>query len=241
MLSEAQRFWDAISGKVRQLIRGETQNAMRCERYEVTTAPNGVEMGVSKPYSTNELMLPYSSEVANAQVGDPVLVVWWNSMSNAKVCYYADGYRGGLAAYPVGSYYWSSVNTSPAVLFGGEWESITNRFLFAAGGSYSVTGSTSTGGEINHTLKTAELPSIEGTFRIRGAGNTGVTPAITASSGAFSGGGEVVDYNVGNKFDLSAATGGNQYSQLITMSFGSGSAHNNMPPYKVAYCWHRTG
>lgn len=94
MLSEAQRFWDAIKGKVRQLIREESQNVMRCERYEVTTAPNGTKIGVTKPFGQNELMLPYSSEVEDAVVGDPVLVVWWSSMSNAKVYYHADGYRG---------------------------------------------------------------------------------------------------------------------------------------------------
>jgi len=94
MLSEAQRFWEAIAGKVKQLIKGETQNAMRCERYEVTTAPDGTQIGVTKAFGTHELMLPYSAEVSNAAVGDPVLVVWWHSMSNAKVYYFADGFAG---------------------------------------------------------------------------------------------------------------------------------------------------
>lgn len=94
MLSEAQRFWDAISGKVRELIRSETKNVMRVERYDVTTAPDGTVIGVSKPFGTNEIFLPYSAEVASAVVGNPVLVVWWGSMSNAKVYYFADGFRG---------------------------------------------------------------------------------------------------------------------------------------------------
>lgn len=94
MLSEAQSFWEAISGKVKQLINSETENTYRCARYEVTTAPNGSVMGVTLPMGNNELKLPYSNEVADAEVGDPVMVVWWRSMSNAKVCYYADGYRG---------------------------------------------------------------------------------------------------------------------------------------------------
>lgn len=94
MLNEAKSFWDAISGKVKQLIRSETQNVMRCERYDVTTAPDGSKIGVTKAYGSHELMLPYSADVADAVVGDPVLVVWWNSMSNAKVYYHADGYRG---------------------------------------------------------------------------------------------------------------------------------------------------
>lgn len=94
MLSEAKSFWDAIAGKVRELIRGETQNTFRMERYDVTTAPNGSRIGVTKPFGTNEIFLPYSAEVANATVGAPVLVTWWGSMSNAKVYYFADGYRG---------------------------------------------------------------------------------------------------------------------------------------------------
>lgn len=93
MLSDAMKFWESIAGKVKQLIRGETQNAFRCERYEVSTAPNGTVMGVKKPYG-NEILLPYSKEVSEASVGDPVLVVWWNSMSNAKVYYFANGYEG---------------------------------------------------------------------------------------------------------------------------------------------------
>ena len=94
MISEAQRFWDAIAGKVRQLINSETKNCFRCERYEVTTAPNGTKMGVTLPMGSREIMLPYSTEVSGAHVGDSVLVVWWGSMSNAKVYYYADGFRG---------------------------------------------------------------------------------------------------------------------------------------------------
>lgn len=94
MLSEAQRFWEAIAGKVKQTAKEVSKNAFRCERYTVTTAPNGVKMGVTLPMGNTELMLPYSSEVASATVGDTVLVVWWGSMSNAKVYYYADGYNG---------------------------------------------------------------------------------------------------------------------------------------------------
>lgn len=94
MLSEAIRFWEAISGKVKELIRSETKNVMRVERYDVTTAPNGTVIGVTKPFGNNEIFLPYSAEVASAVVGNPVLVVWWGSMSNAKVYYFADGFRG---------------------------------------------------------------------------------------------------------------------------------------------------
>ena len=61
-----------------------------------------------------------------------------------------------LAAYPVGAYYISSSSTSPATLFGGTWTQITNRFILAAGSSYSVGA---TGGSATKTLSTDNLPS----------------------------------------------------------------------------------
>lgn len=95
MIAEAKAFWEAISGKVKSLIQKETENAMRLQRYDVTTAPNGTVMGVRQPFGNNEIFLPYSQEVSTATVGDTVLVAWWGSMSNAKVYYFADGYDGG--------------------------------------------------------------------------------------------------------------------------------------------------
>lgn len=98
MISEAKAFWDSISGKVKSLIRKETENAMRLQRYDVTTAPNGTVMGVRQPFGNNEIFLPYSQEVASATVGDTVLVAWWGSMSNAKVYFFAEGYEGTAGA-----------------------------------------------------------------------------------------------------------------------------------------------
>lgn len=227
MLSEAIKFWDSISGKVRELIRSETQNAMRLERYDVTTAPNGTVMGVTKPFGNNEIFLPYSAEVAGAAVGNPVLVAWWGSMSNAKVYYFANGYNGGLAAYPVGSYYWSSVNVSPAVLFGGRWEQVTNRFLFAAGGAYAVGA---TDGEYTHTLTAEEMPAHRHSIAYyQASGSLAAGPALTRHGTS--------DIRNGSS-DLSGYTGGQSSSFT---SGGATKAHNNMPPYLVAYCWHRIG
>ena len=221
MLSEAIKFWDAISGKVRELIRSETNNAMRVERYDVTTAPNGTVMGVSKPLGTHEIFLPYSSEVRNAKVNDPVLVAWWGSMSNAKVYYFANGYNGGLAAYPVGSYYWSSVNVSPANIFGGQWERVNNVFLLAAGSSYSVgDGVTKDGGEPTVTLSVNQIPAHSHNTYYQTLGASGSARKTVAGSGSGTG---VTEQNSG------------------TTDTGGGQAHNNMPPYVVAYCWHRYG
>lgn len=63
--------------------------------------------------------------------------------------------------YPVGSVYISVNNTNPAVLFGGTWVQIKDRFLLGAGTTYS---NGTTGGEASHTLTTGELPKTS--FRI---------------------------------------------------------------------------
>lgn len=103
MISEAKAFWDSISGKVKELIHAETNNSMRVQRYDVTTAPNGTVMGVTQPFGANEVFLPYSREVAGATVGDTVLVAWWGSMSNARVYYFAKGYDGAQTVSPYNS------------------------------------------------------------------------------------------------------------------------------------------
>jgi hypothetical protein len=69
--------------------------------------------------------------------------------------------------YPVGAIYMSTVNTSPATLFGGTWVQIKDRFLLSAGDTYTAG---STGGAAsksytpagtvgNHTLTASEIPS----------------------------------------------------------------------------------
>ena len=124
MIAEALRFWDAISGKVKALVKSETQNVFRCERYEVTTAPDGSKIGVTLPLGTKEIFVPYSREVADAVVGNTVLVVWWGSMSNAKAYYYANGYSGmwpetvysGYVDVPVSIT--SNANVSPFTAYG---------------------------------------------------------------------------------------------------------------------------
>lgn len=45
-----------------------------------------------------------------------------------------------LAAWPVGSIYMSVSSTSPATLFGGTWERISERFLLGASSSYPAGG-----------------------------------------------------------------------------------------------------
>ena len=63
--------------------------------------------------------------------------------------------------YPIGSIYWSSNNTNPASLFGGTWIQIKDKFILAAGDSYT---NGATGGAATVTLSVSNMPSHNHTF-----------------------------------------------------------------------------
>lgn len=121
-------------------------------------------------------------------------------------------------AHPVGSYYWSSVETNPGKLFPGtNWTQIKDRFVLAAGDEYSVGA---TGGKATHTLTEEEMPSHKHYFW--------QNPSAGAGSGSWEG----LAYAIRSKLDSNGEKG-------YTSSTGSTQPHNNMPPYIVAYCWRR--
>lgn len=128
-----------------------------------------------------------------------------------------------LAAWPVGSIYMSVSSTSPATLFGGTWERISERFLLGASSSYPAGG---TGGEITHKLTQSELPNY----------------SLSVTNGS-----NVIRSKTGNSADAYVQTQSsgwgipNWESKTVTVaSGGSGEAHNNMPPYLAVNMWKRT-
>ena len=118
------------------------------------------------------------------------------------------------AIYPVGSIYISTSSANPSTLFGGTWEQVEDRFLLAAGSTYTAG---STGGEATHTLTVAEMPSHSHNANVYY--NTAVG---------------------GNGVYGSNATGTKYTPGSSTVSQGGSQAHNNMPPYIVVYVWKRT-
>ncbi len=122
-----------------------------------------------------------------------------------------------LKMYPVGAIYISTVSTSPATLFGGTWTQIKDRFLLAAGSSYTAG---KTGGAATHTLTTSEMPSHNHAVYYPNAG-----------AGDHSAPGNYPDGDTDSTY---YAVGS------YTSSAGGGGAHNNMPPYLVVYVWKRT-
>ena len=116
--------------------------------------------------------------------------------------------------YPVGAIYMSVSSTSPATLFGGSWTQLKDRFLLAVGDTYKSAGLI--GGEADHTLTVAEMPSH------RHGASEGQFHAYTGSNGA------------------DTVSGGTNFKSIqYTAYVGNDGAHNNMPPYLTVYMWKR--
>lgn len=161
--------------------------------------------------------------------------------------------KAKLDAHPVGSYYWSSEATDPGTLFGGTWEQIKDRFVYAAGDG-SAAGDT--GGEATHTLTEAEMPAhthTRGTMNITGGATScflwNESSSATEQSGALSmavgANGEFfyptgwADNTAGRRPGWMTLDASRSWTGA-TSSVGGGAAHNNLPPYVRAYCWRRT-
>ena len=136
-----------------------------------------------------------------------------NPVSNKVIKKYVDNMVDLI--YPVGSIYMSANDTSPSILFGGEWERIKDRFLLSAGDNYEAG---TTGGEKTHTLTVNEMPSHSHNF----------DSALNWSQED----GGWANFRTGSL--TSAGQGG-----LRTAPIGGGQAHNNMPPYLAVYMWQR--
>ena len=116
-----------------------------------------------------------------------------------------------LQLMPVGYIYISSDPTSPAELFGGTWEALTDRVIVGAGGKYDVN---STGGSETHTLTIDEMPRHQHIYTLSGGSLTGDTGHADWSQGA--------------------------HQEWSTQATGGSAAHNNMQPYIAKYMWERT-
>lgn len=129
---------------------------------------------------------------------------------------------GGGEAFPIGSVFLAVVNTNPAALLGyGTWSQIASGKFLVGQNSGDVDFDTAeeTGGEKTHTLATNEIPShshVLGELR----------SATTGSQASY----------IARTADTSSTRGTDKSTELT----GGGLAHNNLPPYFVAYIWKRT-
>ena len=124
-----------------------------------------------------------------------------------------------LLSWPVGSIYTSTKPTDPHEFFGGTWEPIQDTFLWCAGPKHAAG---TTGGAETHTLTVEEMPAHSHQYNRlpQSFSNTDYSKDVQAN------------------FDSSVRRASNtQYVQ--TYNTGGGTAHNNMPPFRSVYCWHR--
>lgn len=121
-----------------------------------------------------------------------------------------------LEAYPIGSIYISTNETSPETLFGGKWSEIHGAFLFANSALHQAG---EIGGEEAHTLTVDEMPSHQHSIPYpNSAGPEEAAIAYPAES------------------DTNKSWGA---EMCKTRSAGNSVAHNNMPPYLSVYMWER--
>lgn len=136
--------------------------------------------------------------------------------------------------YPIGSIYTytpvdenQSSLPNPAEMFGGTWERIYYRFLYAQSDEYVLARSLS--GESFHTLTENELPS----HRHEGLDALSASQTVYAvdTTGSDSNG-------IGLKANTDNKTA-TYRSGVNTAYTGGGEAHNNMPPYLSVAMWRR--
>lgn len=90
-----------------------------------------------------------------------------------------------LAAHPVGSLYWTTSNENPAVTFGGgTWKQIKDRFILAAGDTYTTIDET--GGAATVTLTADQIPSHKHSYTPAGSVSVGSHTHSFTPSGSVS-------------------------------------------------------
>lgn len=164
-----------------------------------------------------------------------------------------------LDFYPVGSIYMSVNNTNPGTLFGGTWEQIQDKFLLAAGSTYSG-GSTGGAASINlahshtvnshnhslpantgsHTLTSSEMPSHHhmtgqtySGWKLSGSGN--------GPAGLYTGYGLTdATTDTGGGGGHSHSIGGNTGDATPGTNSQLSSSQSILPPYLTVYVWKRT-
>lgn len=124
-----------------------------------------------------------------------------------------------LVAYPVGSIYMSVNETSPALLFGGNWLQIEDRFLLGAGKSYSPG---KTGGSSTVTLTIGQIPAHNHGMNLYSENAASASSNVRALSNG-----------------TNQSTKNYVKNSAFISSTGGGAAHENMPPYLAVYMWKR--
>lgn len=120
--------------------------------------------------------------------------------------------------YPTGSVYMSVNNVSPAILFGGTWEQIKDKFLLSAGDTYNAGDE---GGNATHK----HLSPM--TWYENGGSNIGTTNLYGFD-------------RVHDRDFYGIANQKIEYNREIEKLAYRTSTESNMPPYLAVFMWKRT-
>lgn len=153
---------------------------------------------------------------------------------------YMDAYFYGKmqGIYPVGAIYMSTTSTNPSTYFGGTWAQIKDRFLLAAGDTYSAGD---TGGNSTHTHTMNHTHTLNDAY---------AKINMSASANSLYGDvkTDVTEWQDNYRHNLSSrSTSSTTNTRAIALggatdnssTTNTGSA-SNLPPYLTVYVWRRT-
>lgn len=129
--------------------------------------------------------------------------------------------------YPIGAVYISEDSTSPASLFGGTWERIKDKFILAAGDTYS---NGATGGSSTHSHSADNLVAL---FTMN---NDSSKMHLDAQNKSVS------SWTTNRKYTINSnwsAPGVGNSDTLGTTVVGTTGNTSTLPPYEVKYMWKR--
>lgn len=156
--------------------------------------------------------------------------------------------------YPVGAYYWSSdADFDPNEAFVGTWELLDEGIaLVSAGETYVVSDGTGRDGGSEYIQEHKHSVDTQPAFTIPNHTHTWTCNKDASSELPGSnpkGRGNVIRDGSGNSWTTGSTGGGGGCNRTDDVAVGNvddlpagqiTGDQGNMPPYKCAYCWHRT-
>lgn len=177
--------------------------------------------------------------------GQPAWNAYYDNNGKSNFNVYGFYRRNEDCFFPIGYIYMSVDSTNPSTYFGGTWTQISDKFLLAAGSTYSAGG---TGGAATVTLTENQIPSHRHSFSTTTDSggthsHTGNTLNIRTGTTATSKDAArqiTADYDY---YNVTITHDGGSHTHTLsgnTGYTGSTQSHDNMPPYLVVYMWKRT-